>query len=946
MRDFLNLFFRPGDVVELRALGKMKNAVQSGYFKDFGKLAETIRILDTTGEHKGIYIVLNKINPALYARSPDRLSAPRESIVTTSDADIQARRWLPVDFDAIRPAEISSSDEEHAAALQRANEVRDALRAMGWPEPVLADSGNGGHLVYLIDLLNSEKNTETVELVLKALDALFSDNVVKIDTKNYNASRIWKAYGTMARKGANVPDRPWRRSQILEVPSELRPVPEELLASMAWEFKQKEEAERHAKPAQGPALDLEQWLSSHGIDIVKRKAAQGGGTMYVLDKCPWDSAHIDRSAWAVQFPSGAVAAGCHHNSCTGKGWRDLRRLYEPDLPAWKESNHTAPPKPRAIELNLNDVADIEYDEKGGVKSIRFNPAKAADAICQYLHIISTPDEKIWVYENGYYRPDGAVLVRQTFDRVAGNIFTIAMRKEVLDKIFLRTLIDYKELDKNPFLLCVKNGVVDLLTGSFSEHSPEYNMTLPSSVVYDPAAKPKHFIDFLEGACSNDDDRLTLLDWVGACACLVEFEYLLFLTGHGSNGKLVYEEMLQAFFGSETTEAISLDEMASSKFATAYLRRARLSISSETNPDKTKTELIKKISGNNWLSCDVKNKERVKFKAFTQLLFDSNSMPAFEDTSFGFTRRFTRVNMPYRFVDQPDTNDPLQKKADRSLLEKLIMPDELSGILNMVIFRAKEIAASRKINHRETDFEEYEQQSYSVSDFIERFIEFHPEWRENEAYQESADYLYSKFNEYAKYIIGAKISRKSFSRIVGKENGETSRTIWKLQMPVRGFRGLLFEEKPFEAFLGSRRELYLNSNDFLTIPNDKKEQKNSMQRRNPNDLTNLTIYRRILYEMKIDHVIERSSDTSLTRSLGFEQKQQHPAHSDAETITTSFCENQQPEDHNDVSQTNQQDEDWELCEICDRPVSPSQASVLRGGTYCPKCIIIALNELEE
>ncbi len=64
MINCLDLLFRPGDVIELRALGKMKNVVQSGYFKDFAKLAEVIKVLDTTGEHKGIYLVLNKINPA------------------------------------------------------------------------------------------------------------------------------------------------------------------------------------------------------------------------------------------------------------------------------------------------------------------------------------------------------------------------------------------------------------------------------------------------------------------------------------------------------------------------------------------------------------------------------------------------------------------------------------------------------------------------------------------------------------------------------------------------------------------------------------------------------------------------------------------------------------------------------------------------------------------
>jgi len=69
--------------------------------------------------------------------------------------------------------------------------------------------------------------------------------------------------------------------------------------------------------------------------------------------------------------------------------------------------------------------------------------------------------------------------------------------------------------------------------------------------------------------------------------------------------------------------------------------------------------------------------------------------------------------------------------------------------------------------------EYERQSHSVTDFIERFIEFHPEWRDNESYQVSSDYLYSKFEEYCKYTIGAKVTRKTFARLIGIEKIDIS-----------------------------------------------------------------------------------------------------------------------------------------------------------------------------
>jgi P4 family phage/plasmid primase-like protien len=943
MKDCLDLLFRPGDVVELRALGKMKNAVQSGYYKDFTKLAETVRILDTTGDHKGIYLVLNKINPALYARSPDKLSAPRESIATTSDADIQARRWLPVDFDPIRPTDISSSEDEHQAALQRASEVREALRAIGWPEPVLADSGNGAHLVFAIDIPNNEKATETVELVLKALDALFSDNVVKIDTKNYNASRIWKAYGTMARKGANVADRPWRRSQILEVPAELRAVPEELLASMAWEYKQKEEEERRPDTARqtGP-IDLEQWLASHGLDVVKSKGAHGGGRMYILDKCPWDSSHVDRSAWAVQFPSGAIAAGCHHSGCSGKGWRDLRRIYEPDLPPKKENVSQTTPKParKALtQIQLNDVADIEYNNDGSVHSIKFNPSRAADAICQYLNIIATPDKKIWVYEAGYYRPDGDVVIDQILDSVAGNAYSINASKEVLKKIYLRTLACFEDLDKNPYLLCVQNGIVDLLTGTFSEHSPEYHITMPCPIRYDPEERPKHFLAFLEESCSNDDDRMTLVDWMVACACLVEFEYLLFLTGHGGNGKRVYEELLQALFGSQTTEAIGLEELTSSKFAMGYLKRARMCISSETNPGRATTELIKKISGNDWLSSDVKNKDRMKFKAFTQLMFDSNSMPIFEDNSNGFRRRFTRVNMPYTFTNNPDPNEVLQKKKDGHLSEKLTSEEELSGILNLIICRAKDIAADREIHRREDDLEEYERQSMSVTDFIEQFIDFQPDYRDAEGYQLSSDFLYSKFEEYTKYVVGADIKRVRFSRLIGKYNEEPSRTIRILGMPVRGFRGLTFEDDRFNAFIEERKRLYAstNCNDLLVTKENIVTLSNAMNRNDVTNVTNVTTFRRFLMKFQGNVSQLKASEEQLdTNSL--QQRQNHQAQgqsSNPEPKVVTSTTRSEPD----------KDPVYELCGQCDKPVPPSEASEFRGEFYCSTCIKNVLADLD-
>lgn len=558
----------------------------------------------------------------------------------------------------------------------------------------------------------------------------------------------------------------------------------------------------------------------------------------------------------------------------GDDFRKVLRIAEDkgyikkNLPYFKKLNRKAEPE-KTKEITLLDVVDehlFQAGPKKGQVEYTFNPDKAADAIINTYNLVATPDEKIWIYENGYYKDNGKVIIDKILDRVAGKLYTINVSKETQKKVFLRSMEEYDIFDQNPYLLCVRNGVIDLLTGDFLEHSPGYYLTSAASVEYDPSKRPTEFIKFLEGACTNDDDRLTLIDWIVACACLTEFEYILFLTGHGSNGKHVYEALLQAFFGSDATEAISLEELMNSRFAMGYLRRARICISSETNPDKTKTELIKKISGNDWISSDVKNKDRARFKAYTQLIFDSNSMPIFEDTSYGFARRFTRVVMPYKFVDVRDEGDPLQKTADRHLLEKLTTDQELSGILNLIIIRAKEIALDRRIHRKDDSFERYEEQSYSVSDFMEKFIQFDPMMRDLPSWQESSDYLFKKFEEYATLTIGAKASRKKFSHVLGKENGESSRTVRPDDLdnlPVRGFRGLRFDEIEFNRFIEEKRDYFTKCNtcnDSVTICNDNNNDSSEC------NVTDVTIFRRILTALENDvcPLMRESSEKIVTR----------------------------------------------------------------------------------
>jgi hypothetical protein len=162
-----------------------------------------------------------------------------------------------------------------------------------------------------------------------------------VDTANANPARIWKLYGTCSRKGDHTPERPHRRARLLSVPGAVETVPVDLLGQIAALLP----VEAPAPPSKG--IDLAAWLSEHGIPVRSRKPWQGG-TLFVLDDCPFSTAHRD-GAFAIQFPSGAVYAGCHHASCGGgvQRWPELRAMHEPKRQKRQEVSPPPPPPPPA-----------------------------------------------------------------------------------------------------------------------------------------------------------------------------------------------------------------------------------------------------------------------------------------------------------------------------------------------------------------------------------------------------------------------------------------------------------------------------------------------------------------------------------------------------------------------------------------------------------------------
>lgn len=197
---------KPNQLIEVRVIG---SKTYSGYFKEVDVLISELERFDK----ENIYFVLNEINEACYSREQKDKFYERPKN-TTSDNDIVKRQWLLIDVDTKRATGVCSTDEEKNSSKVVANKVYKYLRDVGFCEPICADSGNGFHLLYKIDLPNNSEAKDLCSNFLKVLDLFFSDNTAEIDKSVFNASRITKLYGTYSRKGKSTNDRPHRESKI------------------------------------------------------------------------------------------------------------------------------------------------------------------------------------------------------------------------------------------------------------------------------------------------------------------------------------------------------------------------------------------------------------------------------------------------------------------------------------------------------------------------------------------------------------------------------------------------------------------------------------------------------------------------------------------------------------------------------------------------------------
>jgi hypothetical protein len=179
-------------------------------------VARDVHPLDQLSNCIGIYLIPNPIDPKLIDRNTKWRKPFITKIPSSNQSSMLSRRWILVDCDSIRPGECSATEAERVAAFDLAENVIASLSVFGFGNPIKADSGNGCHLIYPVEMPPDQPTSQLIKEFLGQLTNRCKVTGAKVDPVTWDSQRMVRLYGTKSRKGESTPDRPHRLSGIID----------------------------------------------------------------------------------------------------------------------------------------------------------------------------------------------------------------------------------------------------------------------------------------------------------------------------------------------------------------------------------------------------------------------------------------------------------------------------------------------------------------------------------------------------------------------------------------------------------------------------------------------------------------------------------------------------------------------------------------------------------
>ena len=384
--------------------------------------------------------------------------------------------------------------------------------------------------------------------------------------------------------------------------------------------------------------------------------------------------------------------------------------------------------PEDMEL-LNKYEVIEKRRSGGIKV--WCPRLAELIIKEYDHhfisIIDGNTDKIdiYYYIDGYYKSGGALIIKQIVSKVLGPLTSINRKNEVVDYVKHLTMKDRADMEQPPYLLNVKNGILDVRNGTLRPHTPDEMFIQQIPHNYNSKAKCPNILKFM-GEVLYPEYLEIMQEVFGFCLYRKYFLHkCIVFNGGGRNGKGVMVNLLRQMLGYGNYTAIKIHKLMENTFSTSNLYGKLANIGAEMSYEEFKrTGDFKNLTGGEPIEGERKYHGSFEFVNYAKMIFNANDIPYTHDKSTGFYERWLIITFPYSFIG---------KKADAMLIDKLTgNKDEMEGLLAWAVLGLQKLLKNEKFTTVELDIDDdeddddgyaYEKIKYADKNWIMKNLEY-------------------------------------------------------------------------------------------------------------------------------------------------------------------------------------------------------------------------------
>ncbi len=368
--------------------------------------------------------------------------------------------------------------------------------------------------------------------------------------------------------------------------------------------------------------------------------------------------------------------------------------------------------------------------------LKFMPGVLADYLVKNSKVMYAA-QQFYMYADGVY---GRIT-----DLTAKNIVrehmlvNEAKTNQIIDAVSqwkMMTEADVRELNPNPYLINVKNGMYDVLKGQLVPHDERYHSTMQLNVTFDQQAQCPRFMQFLQETLEADQIPL-IQEMLGYCLIPVARAQKCFvLVGEASAGKSVLLRVISdILLGDENVSHVSWQAL-NERFKPAELFGRLANVFADL-PTKNIDDngIFKALVGEDKLTVERKNKDPFSFMSTARLIFSCNSIPRnYGDRSEGFYRRLIIIR--YTHAVPKDKRDP-------GLVDKL--KSEADGFFQFALEGLRRLIANdyefSVTESNVLELQKYREDSNSVLAFVKECCELDPD-----AMTATVDF-YTKYKDY-------------------------------------------------------------------------------------------------------------------------------------------------------------------------------------------------------